>query len=78
MIPNFFLQLYRYSIEALLKANLKMNLFAISSVIALACRLMFAFLMQPVIGLQAMAWALLFGSAVSVAYDVYWKRKLAL
>ena len=78
MIPNFFLQLYKYSIEALLKANLKMNLFAISSVIALACRLVFAFLMQPVIGLQAMAWALLFGSAVSVAYDVYWKRKLAL
>lgn len=78
MIPNFFLQLFKYSIEALFKANLKMNLFAFSSILSLACRLVFAFLMQPVIGLQAMAWALLFGSAVSVAYDIYWKRKLAL
>lgn len=78
MIPNFFLQLFKYSIEALLKAHLKMNLFAISSVLSLGCRLIFAFAAEPVIGLSAMAWALLFGTAVSVAYDVYWKRKLAL
>lgn len=78
MVPNFFLQLVKYSIEALFKANLKMNLFAISSVLSLVCRIVFAFAGVSALGLTAMAWALLFGSAVSAVFDIYWKRKLAL
>ena len=78
MVPNFFLQLIKYSIEALFKANLKMNLFAISSILSLACRIVFAFATVKVLGLAAMAWALLFGSVVSAVFNMYWKKKLAL
>ena len=78
MVPNFFLQLIKYSIEALFKANLKMNLFAVSSILSLVCRIVFAFATVKVLGLAAMAWALLFGSVVSAVFDIYWKKKLAL
>ena len=78
MIPNFFLQLAKYSIESLFKANLKMNLFAISSILTLVCRIVFAFATVSSLGLLTMAWALLLGSAVSALFDIYWKRKLAL
>ena len=78
MIPNFFLQLFKYSIESLFKAHLKMNLFAASSILSLGCRIAFAFIFTPMIGLSAMAWALLFGSAVSVIFDMCWKHYLKL
>lgn len=78
MILNFFLQLIKYSMEALFKANLKMNLFAISSVLSLVCRIVFAFATFSSIGLITMAWALLFGSAISAAFDIFWKKKLSL
>lgn len=75
MVPNFFLRLVKYSIEALFKANLKMNLFAISSVLSLVCRIVFAFAGVSALGLTAMAWALLFGSAVSAVFDIYLEEK---
>lgn len=78
MIPNFFLQLVKYSIEALFKANLKMNLFAASSILSLVCRIGFAFLTVSSIGFITMAWALLFGSAISAAFNIFWKKKLSL
>ena len=78
MIPNFFLQLFKYSIESLFKAHLKMNLFAASSILSLSCRIAFAFIFTPMFGLSAMAWALLFGSLVSVIFDVCWKQHLKL
>lgn len=78
MIPNFFMQLFKYSIEGLFKANLKMNLFAISSILSLVCRIGFAFAVTPVIGLSGMAWALLFGSAAAVVFDLFWKHRLAI
>lgn len=74
----FFLQLFKYSIESLFKAHLKMNLFAASSILSLGCRIAFAFIFTPIIGLSAMAWALLFGSAVSVIFDMCWKHYLKL
>ena len=30
------------------------------------------------VGVEGAAWALLFGSAVSAVFDIYWKKKLAL
>ena len=78
MIPNFFLQLFKYSIESLFKAHLKMNLFAASSILSLSCRIAFAFIFTSMIGLSAMAWALLFGSLVSVIFDMCWKHYLKL
>ena len=74
----FFLQLFKYSIESLFKAHLKMNLFAAASILSLGCRIAFAFIFTPIIGLSAMAWALLFGSAVSVIFDMCWKHYLKL
>lgn len=30
------------------------------------------------VGVEGAAWALLFGSAVSAVFDIYWKKKFAL
>lgn len=30
------------------------------------------------VGVEGAAWALLFGTAVSAVFDIYWKKKLAL
>lgn len=38
----------------------------------------YAFATVSSIGLITMAWALLFGSAISAAFDIFWKKKLSL
>jgi Na+-driven multidrug efflux pump len=69
LIPNYLLLLAKYSVDGLFKAQMKVYLFTISSLIALACRIAFGYLLSPSMGLTALAYATLLGNLIAVIFN---------
>ena len=69
LIPNYLLLLAKYSVDSLFKAQMKIYLFTLSSLIALGCRIALGYLMTPSMGLTALAYATLIGNFIAAAFD---------
>ena len=55
--------------DSLFKAQMKIYLFTLSSLIALGCRIALGYLMTPSMGLTALAYATLIGNFIAAAFD---------
>ena len=70
LIPNYALLLFKYSIDSLHKARLRIYLFTISSFIALFVRILAGYLLTPSCGLIALAYAAAIGTAAAVVFNM--------
>lgn len=68
MIPAFPLMLFKSSLEAVFKSNLKIYLFTISSLISLAARVAFSYLAFGSLGASALAWGTVFGHGTALVF----------
>lgn len=68
LIPGYFLLLAKNSVEGLFKAQMKVYLFTLSSLIALGSRILLSYLLEPLIGLTALAWATLAGNLIAALF----------
>lgn len=77
LIPNYFLILWKYSVDAIFKAQLKVYLFTISSFISLGVRIVLGYALCAHFGLLALAVAIMIGNAVAMLFDwIYLSREL--
>lgn len=70
LIPNLPLTLLKYGIDAVFKANLKVYLFTVSSLISLGARIAVSFLCFGALGPAALAAGTVFGTAAALAFDL--------
>jgi putative MATE family efflux protein len=68
LIPEYFLTLLKMSVESLFKAQMKVYLFTLSSLISLGSRILFAYALTPSFGLRALAWATVLGTFIAALY----------
>ncbi|MGN1344238.1 MAG: MATE family efflux transporter [Traorella sp.] len=73
LIPNYFALLFKYGIDALFKAHLKIYLFTISSLIALVARILFSYLFVDSFGLIVLAFAPVLGNVVAILFNICMK-----
>ena len=66
LIPNYFLQFGKTSLEAVFKAHLKIPLVTVSAILSLAVRVALGYALAPSCGLTALAWATNIGSAAAL------------
>ncbi|MGN0166610.1 MAG: MATE family efflux transporter [Acetatifactor sp.] len=69
LIPNYFLILAKNSVDGLFKAQQKVYLFTISSLIALGSRILLGCILEPSMGLTALAWATTAGNLIAALAD---------
>ena len=67
LIPNYFLQFGKTSLEAVCKAHLKIPLVTVSAMLSLAVRVALGYALAPSYGITALAWATNAGSAAALA-----------
>lgn len=67
LIPNYFLQFGKSSLEAVFKAHLKISLVTVSAMLSLAVRVALGYALAPSYGITALAWATNAGSAAALA-----------
>ena len=67
LIPNYFLQFGKTSLEAVCKAHLKISLVTVSAMLSLAVRVALGYALAPSYGITALAWATNVGSAAALA-----------
>ena len=67
LIPNYFLQFRKTSLEAVFKAHLKIPLVTVSAMLSLAVRVALGYALAPSYGITALAWATNAGSAAALA-----------
>lgn len=67
LIPNYFLQFGKTSLEAVFKAHLKIPLVTVSAMLSLAVRVALGYALAPSYGITALAWATNAGSAAALA-----------
>jgi len=66
LIPNFFLLMFKYGLDAVYKADLKVHLFTVTSIISLAVRIAVSYLLSPQHGLITLAHATLIGNTAAI------------
>lgn len=66
LIPNYFLQFGKTSLEAVFKAHLKIPLVTVSAMLSLVVRVALGYALAPSFGLTALAWAANIGSAAAL------------
>lgn len=66
LIPNYFLQFGKSSLEAVFKAHLKISLVTVSAMLSLAVRVALGCALAPSYGITALAWATNIGSAAAL------------
>ena len=71
LIPNFFLLMFKYGLDAVYKADLKVHLFTLTSVISLAVRIAVSYLFVSRYGLITLAYATLIGNAAAILVSLY-------
>lgn len=69
LIPNYFLILAKNSVDGLFKAQQKVYLFTLSSLIALGSRILLGYTLAPFMGLTALAWATTAGNLIAALTD---------
>ncbi|MGN0479564.1 MAG: MATE family efflux transporter [Hominenteromicrobium sp.] len=70
LIPNLFLTLFKYGVDAVFKANLKVYLFTISSLISLGARVAFTYAAFDALGSAALAAGTVFGTGIALVFDL--------
>ena len=66
LIPNYFLQFGKSSLEAVFKAHLKISLVTVSAMLSLAVRVALGYALAPSYGITALAWVTNIGSAAAL------------
>ncbi len=66
LIPNYFLQFGKSSLEAVFKAHLKISLVTVSAMLSLAVRVALGYALAPFYGITVLAWATNVGSAAAL------------
>lgn len=77
LIANFFLLLLKYGIDALFKANMKVYLFTLSSLVSLTVRVLFSYLFADTFGLISLAYGMLIGNAVAILFSLPFYKKIS-
>lgn len=70
MIPNLFLTLWKYGLDAVFKANLKVYLFTISSLISLGARVVFSYVAFGALGSMVLAVGTVFGTGTALVFNL--------
>ena len=68
LIPNYFLQFGKTSLEAVFKAHLNIPLVTVSAILSLAVRVALGYALAPSYGLAALAWSTNIGSAAALLF----------
>lgn len=75
LIPNYFLTLFKNSMDGIFKAKQKVYLFTISSLAAFGIRIVLGYALAPVWGLSALAYATAIGNFCAVILDGIFLRR---
>lgn len=70
LLPNLPLTLLKYGVDAVFKANLKVYLFTVSSLVSLGARIAFSFLAFGALGPAALAVGVVFGSGAALVFNL--------
>lgn len=72
--PNYFFVLYKHGIDALFKANMKVHIFTISSILTLCMQIVFAYATVDILGLSALIWGISFGNIIGGLFNTVLKK----
>ena len=74
LIPNYWLLLLKNSMDAIIKAHLKISFFVFTSFIALFLRIVISYTLVSTLGLVSIAYATILGNFCGMILSIYLRK----